>query len=63
LLGAIKHLDERSKDILQQRWLNEKKATLQSLAAKYNVSAERIRQIESNLLKKIRGLVGSETEF
>jgi len=48
-------LDERSRDILQQRWLNdESKATLQELADKYSVSAERIRQIENSAIKKMR---------
>jgi RNA polymerase sigma-32 factor len=51
---AILKLDERSKDILQQRWLSDEKATLHELAEKYNVSAERIRQLESNAMKKIR---------
>jgi RNA polymerase sigma-32 factor len=54
LVEAMKSLDERSIDILTSRWLIEKKATLQDLAAKYNVSAERIRQIEQNAMKKIR---------
>ena len=43
---ALSNLDERSQDILQQRWLLDRKATLHELAAKYNVSAERIRQLE-----------------
>lgn len=48
-------LDERSRDILQQRWLDdENKATLQDLADKYQVSAERIRQIENSAIKKMR---------
>jgi len=54
LVEAMKSLDERSIDILTSRWLVEKKATLQDLAAKYNVSAERIRQLEQNAMKKIR---------
>jgi RNA polymerase sigma-32 factor len=54
LIEAMKSLDERSIDILTSRWLIEKKATLQDLAAKYNVSAERIRQLEQNAMKKIR---------
>lgn len=52
---ALEHLDERSRDILQQRWLAEDKATLHELAAKYNVSAERIRQLEKNALNKLKG--------
>ncbi len=51
---ALEQLDERSKDILASRWLVDKKATLQELAAKYGISAERIRQLESNAINKIR---------
>lgn len=55
LTAALKMLDERSLDILQARWLNEdKKVTLQDLAAKYSVSAERIRQLEKNAMKKLK---------
>jgi len=52
--GALSELDERSKDILSQRWLSDKKATLQDLADKYGVSAERIRQLESTAIKKLK---------
>jgi RNA polymerase sigma-32 factor len=52
---ALAGLDERSRDILQQRWLNEDKATLHDLAAKYSVSAERIRQLEKNAMNKLKG--------
>ena len=51
---AMQDLDERSQDILQQRWLEESKMTLHDLADKYGVSAERIRQIEANAIKKLR---------
>ena len=51
---AMADLDERSKDILAQRWLAEDKATLHELAAQYGVSAERIRQLEQNAMKKLR---------
>ncbi|SMF12356.1 RNA polymerase, sigma 32 subunit, RpoH [Alteromonadaceae bacterium Bs31] len=51
---ALDALDERSKDILKQRWLSESKATLHELAEKYGVSAERIRQLEKNAMKKMR---------
>lgn len=51
---SLKTLDERSKDIIQRRWLNEDKATLHELANEYQVSAERIRQIEKNALSKMR---------
>jgi RNA polymerase sigma-32 factor len=54
LLTALKSLDERSRDIVQSRWLAETKATLHELADKYGVSAERIRQIEANTIKKLR---------
>ena len=57
LANALPHLDPRSQDILNQRWLAEKKATLQDLAAKYGVSAERVRQIEQQAMKKLRELI------
>ena len=55
--NAMSTLDERSKDILACRWLVDEKATLQDLAAKYDVSAERIRQIESNAIDKLKSAV------
>ncbi|SDM06587.1 RNA polymerase, sigma 32 subunit, RpoH [Modicisalibacter muralis] len=54
LQNALATLDERSRDILQSRWLAEDKATLHELADVYGVSAERIRQLEKNAMKKIR---------
>ncbi|WP_417228215.1 RNA polymerase sigma factor RpoH [Amphritea sp.] len=54
LSQAMEQLDERSRDILVQRWLGEEKATLHELAARYEVSAERIRQLEKNAMKKIK---------
>lgn len=54
LMQAMSQLDDRSKDILARRWLTEDKATLHELAAEYGVSAERIRQLEKNAMKKIR---------
>ncbi|MDH5444327.1 MAG: RNA polymerase sigma factor RpoH [Gammaproteobacteria bacterium] len=54
LANAIQTLDERSRDIVQRRWLTEDKATLQELADKYSVSAERIRQLENNAIKKLK---------
>jgi len=51
---AMKGLDERSQDILQSRWLTESKMTLHELADRYSISAERIRQIEANAIKKLR---------
>lgn len=57
LAEAMASLDERSQDILTSRWLVEKKATLHELADRYNVSAERIRQLEQNAMKKLRSAV------
>ena len=59
LRGALSRLDTRSRDIVQRRWMSEDKATLHELAAKYGVSAERIRQIESSALGKLRGLMAA----
>jgi RNA polymerase sigma-32 factor len=56
LSAALQKLDDRSRDIIQRRWLNDEKATLQDLADEYGVSAERIRQVEANAMKKMRGL-------
>ncbi|MFT6896228.1 MAG: RNA polymerase sigma-32 factor, partial [Paraglaciecola sp.] len=55
LYCAIKTLDERSQHIIQTRWLSDDKTTLQDLADKYQVSAERVRQIEKNAMKKLQG--------
>ncbi|URL03135.1 RNA polymerase sigma factor RpoH [Avibacterium sp. 20-126] len=55
--AALEGLDERSQDIIKARWLDENKATLQDLAAKYNISAERVRQLETNALKKLKSAV------
>jgi RNA polymerase sigma-32 factor len=55
--SAISTLDERSQHIISQRWLTDTKSTLHELAAKYGVSAERIRQIEQSALKKLRGAI------
>lgn len=58
---ALANLDERSRYILEQRWLTNDKLTLHDLAAKYNVSAERIRQLEKNAMKKLKSaLIESE---
>ncbi|MDK1289457.1 RNA polymerase sigma factor RpoH [Pseudoalteromonas umbrosa] len=54
LLAAMKTLDERSQDIVAARWLAEDKATLQDLADKYSVSAERVRQLEKSAMKKLQ---------
>ena len=58
LYSALKDLDDRSRDILQQRWLSDKKSTLHELASKYSISAERIRQLENNAIKKLRNVIG-----
>jgi RNA polymerase sigma-32 factor len=54
LYNALEILDDRSRDIMQSRWLSENKSTLHELADKYSVSAERIRQLENNAIKKLR---------
>ena len=54
LHAALADLDERSRDILAQRWLAEEKSTLHDLAGQYSVSAERIRQLEQSAMKKLR---------
>ncbi len=54
LSTALISLDERSQDIIQTRWLNEDKSTLQELANKYEISAERVRQLEKNALSKLK---------
>lgn len=56
----LQKLDNRTKDIIQQRWLNDSKATLEELGNKYNVSCERIRQIESDGLKKLKNIISKE---
>ena len=60
LAEALANLDPRSKEILELRWLAEQKATLQELAEKYSVSAERVRQIEEAAIKKLRQQVVSD---
>jgi RNA polymerase sigma-32 factor len=57
LSEALETLDERSRNILQRRWMTDDKATLHELADEYQVSAERIRQIEANAIRKLRPLV------
>ncbi|MBJ8477052.1 RNA polymerase sigma factor RpoH [Acinetobacter bereziniae] len=54
LHDAMEQLDDRSRNILQRRWLDDDKSTLHELAAEYNVSAERIRQLEKNAMDKIK---------
>ena len=57
LAAAMTQLDARSQHILRTRWMTDDKATLQDLAEQYGVSAERVRQIESNAIKKLRTLI------
>ena len=54
---AMTQLDERSRAILKARWMDEPKATLHDLADRYGVSAERIRQVEANAIRKLKKLV------
>lgn len=54
LFSALNHLDDRSRNIISDRWLGDKKKTLHDLADEYGVSAERIRQLESNAMKKLK---------
>ncbi|STY95934.1 RNA polymerase sigma factor RpoH [Moraxella atlantae] len=63
LQEAMLTLDDRSRDIVQQRWLNEQKSTLHELAAEYNISAERVRQIEKNAMDKIREAMLANTHL
>src|ERR1700683_5301575 len=57
LSAAMERLDDRSRTILQRRWMNDDKATLHELAAEYGVSAERIRQIEAGAMPRLRALL------
>ena len=54
---GLANLDDRSRDIIKRRWLDgESKVTLQELADEYGISAERVRQVEANALKKMKAL-------
>ncbi|HKH20261.1 MAG TPA: RNA polymerase sigma factor RpoH [Gammaproteobacteria bacterium] len=57
LHSALNTLDKRSRDILAKRWLADSKTTLTELADEYHVSAERIRQLENNAIKKLRTVI------
>ena len=59
LHSALADLDERSRDILAQRWLADEKSTLHELADQYGVSAERIRQLEANAMKKLKAAIAA----
>ncbi len=54
LVQAMERLDERSRIIIQERWLSDDKSTLQKLADRFEISAERIRQLEKNAMKKLK---------
>jgi RNA polymerase sigma-32 factor len=56
---ALEKLDERSRNILKRRWMTESKATLHELADEYGISAERVRQVESNAISKLKGLMAA----
>lgn len=62
LYSALNILDERSQHIIRTRWLDENKLTLQELAEKYQVSAERIRQLEKNAFNKLRNVLKENTD-
>jgi RNA polymerase sigma-32 factor len=57
LAAAMKRLDDRSRSILERRWMSDDKATLHELADEYGVSAERIRQIEEGAITKLKGFL------
>lgn len=59
LYAAIRTLDARSQEIIETRWLSDDKTTLQDLADKYQVSAERVRQIEKNAMKKLHAAMAA----
>jgi RNA polymerase sigma-32 factor len=59
LTMAMEKLDERSRSILKRRWMAEEKATLHELADEYGISAERVRQVESNAINKLKGLMAA----
>ncbi len=59
LSNALVSLDERSQDIIRTRWLHDDKSTLQELANKYEISAERVRQLEKNALAKLKGAMAA----
>lgn len=58
LSSALAGLDERSQHIVRSRWLDDEKTTLQDLADHYGISAERVRQLEKNAMKKLKEAVG-----
>ena len=54
---ALERLDERSRSIVKRRWMTDDKATLHELADEYGISAERVRQVETNAINKLKGLM------
>ena len=54
LMKAFRQLDARTREIIQRRWLADRKSTLHELADHFGISAERVRQLEKNALKKLR---------
>ena len=56
---ALEKLDERSRNILKRRWMTDDKATLHELADEYGISAERVRQVETNAISKLKGLMSA----
>ena len=58
---AINQLDDRSRDIIQDRWFADQKMTLHDLSEKYDISAERVRQIEKNAMKKVKQFLSSDS--
>ena len=62
LSQALAALDDRSRDILESRWLGDNKATLHELADRYEVAAERIRQLEKNAMKKVKAAIDAAAE-
>ena len=56
---ALERLDERSRSIVKRRWMTDNKATLHELADEYGISAERVRQVETNAINKLKGLMAT----
>ena len=55
----MEKLDERSRSILNRRWMTDDKATLHELADEYGISAERVRQVESNAISKLKAMMAA----
>ncbi len=60
LTRALEKLDERSRGILKRRWMTDDKATLHELAEEYRISAERVRQVENDAIRKLKGLMAAD---